>query len=218
MDLGQAFSYPTRDPEWFKKIGIIALVNLIPIVGQLVMLGWVLEITRRTIRRDTILLPDVDFSTQLSDGFKAGVVGFVYALPVILVQGISQGIMIAVENGSGSSDATIQVMSFAVICMSCVVGLYGLVLGVFLPAVYGRMAVDTRIGAGFDVGKIFGLLQSAPGAYLLLIVGSIVAGILASLGVIACLIGVLFTSAYANAVMANLYGQAYLQATQPRAL
>ena len=35
MDFGLAFSYLFKDPDWFKKIVIVALIGLIPIVD-----GW----------------------------------------------------------------------------------------------------------------------------------------------------------------------------------
>src|SRR5438132_228639 len=37
-----AFVWPFRDPEWPAKIGIIGLILLIPIVGSINGLGWML--------------------------------------------------------------------------------------------------------------------------------------------------------------------------------
>jgi uncharacterized membrane protein len=40
MDFGRAFSFVFEDPDWLKKVAIAGLVMLIPVIGQLVVLGW----------------------------------------------------------------------------------------------------------------------------------------------------------------------------------
>lgn len=68
MNLGQAFSFPFQDPDWLKKIGLMALISLIPIVGPIIVLGWGLDITRRVITRSPIILPEIDMGNQITDG------------------------------------------------------------------------------------------------------------------------------------------------------
>jgi hypothetical protein len=48
--------------------------------------------------------------------------------------------------------------------------------------------------------------------YLLILVGSIAAGFISSLGSIACVIGIFLTVPYGMAIMGHLYGQGYLEA------
>jgi len=38
----EAFTWPFRDPDWISKLLIIALILLIPIVGSINGLGWML--------------------------------------------------------------------------------------------------------------------------------------------------------------------------------
>jgi len=86
MDFGYAFGYAFKDPDWFKKLAIMGLVTLIPVLGQFVLIGWMMALMRRVInRQEPALLPDLDFSAQLSDGFKAFVVGIVYQAPTLAV-------------------------------------------------------------------------------------------------------------------------------------
>ncbi len=40
MEFGKAFTYVFEDKDWLKKIGIAALVSLIPLIGQLIVMGW----------------------------------------------------------------------------------------------------------------------------------------------------------------------------------
>lgn len=80
------------------------------------------------------------------------------------------------------------------------------------------MAATDNLSAGFRFSEVIRLVRSAPGAYLMVLLGVIISGILGSLGVILCVIGVFFTLAYAMAVNGHLYGQAYREATTNRTL
>ena len=52
MDFGSAFSFVFQDEDWIKKILLIAVISLIPIVGQIVALGFALEVMKRVINSD----------------------------------------------------------------------------------------------------------------------------------------------------------------------
>jgi hypothetical protein len=54
------------------------------------------------------------------------------------------------------------------------------------------------------------MVKANIGAYFIVLLGIICAGLVSSLGFIACIIGIIFTTAYANAVIGHLYGQAYV--------
>ncbi|MCD4698964.1 MAG: DUF4013 domain-containing protein, partial [Phycisphaerae bacterium] len=86
MDFGLAFSFPFQDEEWIKKILLTGVIFLIPVVGQIAVMGWALTITRRIIRNDPEPLPDwSDFGGYLGLGFKAFVVVLVFVLPIIIL-------------------------------------------------------------------------------------------------------------------------------------
>lgn len=211
MEFGKAFSYVFEDPDWLKKIGIAALVSLIPLVGQIIALGWSLEVTRRLIRREPALLPDwSDFGGHLIRGLQVFVIGLVYALPVILVSACQQTIPLLM--GNNSDDTVTSIILVLSICFSCVILIYSIFLGLVLPAAIGNFAATDQLGAGFRFGEVFGLVRAAPAAYVIVLLASIVSGIVASLGIILCFIGVFLTSAYAYTVNAHFIGQAYNQA------
>lgn len=213
MDFGLAFSYVFEDEEWIKKIVITAIISIIPILGQVALLGWAVEIARRVIRDDPTPLPDwSDFGGLLTLGVKAFVVSFVFALPLMLIS-IPSAFMDSVSSDGGEA-----ILSFFIFCLSCFALLYGLGLAFFLPAAFGELAATDELGASFNVGKIFGLIRAAPSAYLLTFLGIIAAGILASFGIILCFVGVLFTGAYSYAVQGHLFGQAYKEASPGEAV
>ena len=83
-----------QDPEWLKKIGVGALVTLsgmcIPIVGQIVLVGWTSLILRRAVSGVDAPLPrlDLDFdylSKLLNVGFKGFLARLLWSLPVVVL-------------------------------------------------------------------------------------------------------------------------------------
>jgi hypothetical protein len=213
MEFGRAFSLPFKDPNWFKKMIINGLVMLIPIIGSICLFGWGIEIARRIIKGEpSDTLPELDFGGQLATGFKAWVIGLVYAIPLIIFS-IPMQVIPLLGDALGLDADT---LSYAVIGISVCCGglslIYGILMGFMLPAAIGKYLDTGQLGAAFRVGEIFTIVKSAPVAFLLVILGSIIASFVSSLGTIACIVGILITAPYAMAIVGNLYGQAYKQA------
>ena len=61
--------------------------------------------------------------------------------------------------------------------------------------------------AGFQFSEIFGIIRANVGNYIIVILLIWVAGLIASLGVILCVIGVIFTQFWSYLVAGNLVGQ-----------
>jgi hypothetical protein len=209
MDFGKAFSFVFDDSNWLKKLGIAGLLMIIPIIGWLAVAGWSIEVTRRVIQRDPNPLPEwSNFGDFLMGGLKVWVVGFVYALPVILVSSCQQGGTLLLQN-SDSGDTVATAIGVLAICFSCITILYSIFLAMILPAAYGKLAVTGQLGAAFRFGQVFGMVRSHPQPFFICLLGSIVASIVGSLGLILCLVGAFFTYAYAMLINAHLWGQAY---------
>jgi hypothetical protein len=211
MNYGRAFSYVFEDPDWLKKVGIAGLISIIPILGQIIVLGWVLEVTRHIINGEPDVLPDwSNFGEFLSKGFQAFVIVFVYLLPVFLISGCFQGLNAVLLNVDNEQvQALASVVSIVSICVSCFIIIYEIAIGMILPAALGNFAATGQVAAGFRFNEVFGLIRTAPGPYIIVLLLYIVTGIIAGLGIIACFIGLFFTSAYAMTVNAHLWGQAY---------
>jgi len=208
MDFGKAFSFVFEDEDWIKKIGVGGLISLIPIIGVFLVLGWGVEVIKRVIGDDAEILPDwIDFGGYLIRGFLVFLVVFVYLLPVILVQSCGSGLPFLTD--SYNQEALTTAMWLVTACFTCLSVLYSIVAYLVLPAAIANYAATDDIGAAFKLGEIFKMVRDNIGTYAMVLLGGIVAGLIASLGTIACLIGVLFTSVYSFAVNGHLWGQAY---------
>ena len=199
--------------RWIKKVGIAALVILIPIVGGIILMGWALELMRRVIADDPTPLPDwSNFGGFLGKGFKAFVVTLAYALPVILVVICGQAITFgsAAALGDSNPEAASTVALVASLCMGCFALIFGILAGLLIPPALGNLAATDEMGAAFRFGEVFGLLRSAIGPYLItIIIIAVVSPLLASLGSLVCGIGALAAVAYTQVITSHLYGQAY---------
>jgi hypothetical protein len=211
MDFGLAFTFPFKDPDWFKKIAIIGLVGLIPIIGQLILFGWAFQIAQRVIRGENAFLPDLDFGEQLAKGFQTWLIYFVYAIPIIVFTIPLAVVDSLATNTNGSSDNLILALS---LCCGAVMFLYGVFMAFVVPAAIGRFADKGNLGAAFQFANVFALVRSAPTAYLMVLLGYLLSGLIAPAGSILCVIGVILTVTYAQAVTFHLTGQAYRQAAR----
>jgi len=216
MNFGQAFTYVFEDPDWAKKVLIPALIGLIPLIGQLFLIGWMLDITRRVIEQNPRPLPELDFGRQLGEGFKGFVIGLVYAIPIIILDIPIIIVSVLMSNENMDPNTAGPLVTVVSLCCGGLILLYSILMAFLLPAALGKFAASGNLSAGLRFQEVFGLLRAAPGAYLMVFLGVIVAGFIAGLGSIACGIGVLATIAYAQAIMGHLYGQAYVEATRNR--
>jgi hypothetical protein len=207
MDFGKAFSFVFEDEDWIKKVGVGGLLSLIPVIGIFVVMGWGLEITKRVIKGQEEVLPEWDdFGGYLTKGFMLFLITFVYTLPIILVQACSS-LPFLYEN----ADETLTIIfTIVTVCFGCFTFLYSLAAYLVLPAAVGRYAATGELGQAFKLGEIFKKVRENLGTYALVLLGGIVASLVASLGTIACVIGVVFTMVYAMAINGHLWGQAYV--------
>jgi hypothetical protein len=87
-------------------------------------------------------------------------------------------------------------------------GLVGsLVLALFTCAAWGHYIQQGRLRAALNVGAVLALLRRQPLAWLLLLGLALACGLGALLGTLLLVVGVLFTTFYAQAVFGHALGQ-----------
>jgi hypothetical protein len=215
MQFGQAFSYVFQDPDWIKKIGIGALISLIPIVGQIVVMGWMIEIIQRVIQNDPTPMPNWDdFGGKLIRGLKAWVVSLVYSIPIIILVIPISIISALATNSNGSSQQTMGIIAMLIsICAGLLIFVYSILMMLVMPASLAKLAITDNIGAALKFGEIISTVRSNISVWLMVLVGAICVGFIAPLGSILCVIGALLTAVYGQAIMGHLVGQAYTQSS-----
>jgi hypothetical protein len=225
MDVGRSFGYVFDDDQWITKILIAAAILalgllfswllLIPLIlAGLLLGGYGIEITRRVINGGTPVLPEWDnWGELLIDGLKAWIIGLIYALPIIIVS-----VCLSIPIGIAAEEAE-EVSSMFSAFMSCLNFLWGIVMGLLLPAAIAFFVAEGQVSAAFRFGDVFNLVRDNFGTYVIVLVIGWVASIIGGLGLLACGVGFLVTAPYAGWITAHLRGQAYLvakgQAQQP---
>jgi hypothetical protein len=214
MDIGSAFTYMFDDPDWIKKLAIgggIAFVGLIltPILiglaGFFVLSGYMIEVLKNVRDGHARPLPEWgDFGELLKKGFFVAVIGFVYNIPSLIFACATQAVTIGLD--SADPDVA-QSLGIVFICLSCIQILFGLLAALLLPAGLIRYAQTDSLGSAFQFGELYRFIRSNLGDYIIVFLLGLVAQIIATFGVILCVVGVFFTLFWSLLVTGNLYGQ-----------
>lgn len=228
MDAEKSFSFPFEDPEWIGKLGLGALISMVPILN-FAWSGYLVDIIRNVTRYNSKPLPAWDdLGKKLNEGLILFGAMLIYASPILIALCLPLGI--TASSGLLSGNSSTQEMSrvitqmgsilfFGLICVSL---LYGLVLSVLYPAILVLFAREGTFASCFRLREAFALIRRNPGpfftAWALGIVASLGAGLLVGfanlvVGFIPCIgwvIGLalsMISSVYATAVSAHLFGQ-----------
>jgi hypothetical protein len=204
MEIGKAFTYVFDDESWISKVLIGGILGIIPIVNFAVF-GYVVETIRNVAQGLEKPLPEwSEFGDKFVKGLIVFIIGFIYAIPIWLLMGCLWVALLAVGGGNGNGE---DLIALIMLPFYCILGLYGLVLAILSPAILVKYAVTGELGSAFHFGELFRLITGNLGNYIIAILLTWVAGLIAGFGIIACGVGVLFTGFWSYLVMAHLYGQ-----------
>jgi hypothetical protein len=197
-----AFTWPTRDPAWLAKLLIIALTLLIPIVGAINGIGWMLASLDRLRAGEEKLAP-ANLS-YIGRGFRLFVVNLVYGLCIVLVTALIYipAVIVATNQSHGSANPALVSLAIMLSLLAFSVATLGsLALNFGMPTIV--LATDRDgIRGGLNAGAVLRRARANIANTLIAGLMLIAAGFIGSLGIIACGIGVLFTTAYALAMQA----------------
>jgi hypothetical protein len=222
MDIGSAFTFVFDDEDWIKKLAIgggITLVGAIltPILIGLALLlpigGYVLETIKNVRDGQATPLPEwTDFGDLFSKGLMVFVIILVYNIPSLILSCASVGISFA---GPSLDSDVAEALGFVSICISCVQFIVSIVAYALIPAALIRYAQFDSLGSAFQFGEIFSFISANIGDYIIAVLLSWVASLVAIFGLILCVIGVFFTGFWSYLVTANLIGQLARKAATP---
>lgn len=200
--VGDAFVWPFRDPKWAEKIIVIGLIGLIPIVGGINGLGWLLATIGR-LRAGEERLPPANFD-YLGRGLELFVVLVVYYLVLFVVAAVFfvPALLILAAQSNSSGGGFLAFIGVVMMLFAFGILTIGLLLMNFVrPAIV--LAVDHGgIGGGFDVAAVFRRFAAHPASALIAGLMLIAAGFIGSLGGYACIVGIALTVPYSLAMEA----------------
>lgn len=187
--IGDAFSWPFADREWLSKMLIQGLIAIIPIIGSIALLGWLL-MTVDNYRAGRRELAPAGF--HLERGVALWVVLLVYVFVLFLPGGIVNGIGTTQDNGGGLAflGGLLYLAAFALL--------------VFLSPSIFLNTYRAGFSGGFDVAAIWHVAISEPSPTLLAAVLMLVANFIGGVGFFVCCVGLLFTVPYAAAIQAGV--------------
>src|SRR3989304_9815589 len=211
MNIGAALRFTTEDKKWIEKIAIAAVL-IFTVIGWLAVFGWMLELRRRVVRSEAELLPPwTNLGKYFVDGLKVCVIGFIWTLPIIVLSACLSGLT-GVLSGLQGDNSGGGFGVFLNICLAFITLPYALVVSFLYPPMLGIYAMQGKFAEAVNPAKAWRLARSNLNGFLTAWLLSGIVGVAASLiGTILCVIGIYPLGAYASAVGAHLYGQAYRQ-------
>jgi hypothetical protein len=192
LDIGLVIKQPFKDPKWLGKVALMGLFLLVPILGGLNLSGWMRTISDRHLQDhpDKDILPEANFS-YLGAGWRF----FLAMLPLVaIVMGffLVGGVGVAVAISSGNRDA--ESVAFGVVMlMYGALLIFSLLMQVVMPAIYVIHLIDDESWASIRFGRMFEVMKEGGTQYVLLFVSVLLAGVISSLGVFACYVGIFVT-------------------------
>jgi len=197
-----AFVWPFRDPEWPVKLIIIALILLIPIVGAINGIGWMLASLDRLRAGEEKLAPAN--LNHLGRGIRLFAVELVYAIGIIVIALLIfvPAIVLEVQQGHGSGNAALIAGAvFLNLVGVSVITVLSLGFTFVTPAIV--LATDAGgVGGGLRLVEVIRRSRANLNHTLIAGLMLIAASFVGSLGSVVCGIGVLVTAAYGLAMQA----------------
>lgn len=219
--VGDAFGWAARDPEWIGKVLLMGLIGLIPIVGTLQQLGWLLTMLDN-LRAGRNEVPPAAFR-YATRGVWLWLASLIYTIALVAVlYGFILVVAIAAtataQTGQHGNQPNPVAFVFVPIFFFwiAIAAVVSIVLWILVPAIIEF--TDRRgLGGAFDIPGIVRTVASDPQHNLAAAGLLFVAYIIAGIGTYLCWVGVIFTAPYALTVAAGIL-RWYEVSVKPEAL
>ena len=228
MNAEKSFSYPFEDKDWASKLGLGALISMVPILN-FAWSGYLVDIIRNVMSNRPEPLPTWD---DLGKKFNEGLIlfgaGLIYASPILIAFGLplalifSSGFFAENSNTQNIAETMLQAGGVLLYCFLCVLLLYGLLLSVIYPVILLLFAREGTFASCFKLRDAFDLIRknAAPffTAWGLSLVASLGVGlavgfvnlVMSGIPCIGWIFGMVLSfasAAYSTVVYAHLFGQ-----------
>lgn len=171
MDIEKSFAFPFEDKEWTRKLGLGAIISIVPILN-FAWTGYMVGIIRNVMDNVTEPLPSWDdLGKRFMDGLILFAAGLVYALPMLLLLCLPLGMLASagVLSGNSNMEDIARTMGGAggvlLSCLLCVFFLYGIVLSIIYPAILVMFAREGTFASCFKFSEVFGMIGRNAGPF-----------------------------------------------------
>lgn len=208
MDIGKSFTYVFEDDDWIAKIVIGILISLVPILN-FAGYGYSIQVVKNVRDGHKQPLPSwEELGKFFIDGLKFMLGTLIYYLPLIVIGVLFFIFALALAPAAESNEAAGITLGLTAMTLMCLLGFFILIPALLLPALMIQYAKNDQIGDMLKLSEIWELISKNIGEYLLII---LLAGFLifmvAPLGIVLCVVGILFTSWWVQLIIGHLIGQ-----------
>ncbi len=194
MDVGKAINFVFEDEQWVSKLLLGAVITLIPIFGQLALMGYVIAVTRNVKSGAERPLPTWDnLGEYFVEGLMFWIASLIYALPLLVIIIPIAVIWILPALGSNNDELVTVLAGMATVVsvgLGCLGTLYAILLALLMPVLQIRYADTGELAACLRFGEIFRFLFDNIGSIIIAQLIVWVAGLAVS-GAVSGVIGVL---------------------------
>jgi hypothetical protein len=162
MDYVKAYMFMRDDKNWIGKLVIGALMVVLGflVIPTFFLYGYGLAITRNVMRGEELPMPEWnDWGKLLTDGILLVIIQVIWAIPVLIVSGISLIPMIGasiLDGGTGDFNGLIAGTSL----LSCLVIFVVAIFSMFvIPPATILFARDGNFGSAFKISEIVTMIR-----------------------------------------------------------
>jgi hypothetical protein len=228
MNIEKSFRFPFEDKEWISKLGLGALITMVPIVN-FAWSGYLVDIIRNVMNNTIEPLPTWDdLGKKFSEGLILFAAGLVYASPILILMclPLSMVAFSGLISGNSNMEDLARVITDAggvlFYGLLCVFVFYAIALSVIYPAILILFSREGTFASCFKLREVFDLISKNAGPFFTawglslvggfgvgLVIGifNLIVGWIPCIGWIASLVLSLGSGVYIAAVYAHLFGQ-----------
>lgn len=206
IDFAAAFSHVWKMPgaKGFIFTGGLLYLLFFLIVPLFILSGYPIS-AARALHAGEPLPPAWKWSHAV-DGLKLFVVTMAIGLPFMLLAALIF-VPSILSLGPQATETEILQTTSGWVALTAVSQILGLLFTAIQPAILAILARTGRVGEAFKVSNYSALMKTFGFGYLLAPLAFFVSGILGGLGLLACLVGVLFTGFYAITIQTHIVYQ-----------